>query len=144
MALATVKDVEDRLGRPLTDAEKVQVDAWLTDLEAQALARGVDLAALIEAGTLSAAVVTAIACSAVIRVLNNPKGVRQRTVSIDDYSTSETIDSAASAGLLYFTDAEWELLAPGNTGDAFTIRSYGEPDCRRGWWVHPDQWVPYP
>lgn len=144
MALATVKDVEDRIGRPLTDAEKVQVAAWFLDLEAQALARGVDLNALVDAGTLSAALVTAIMASAVIRVLNNPKGVRQRTVSIDDYSTSETIDSAASAGLLYFMDAEWELLAPGNTGDAFTIRSYGEPDCRRGWWVHPDQWVPYP
>jgi hypothetical protein len=143
MPYVTPDDVAARIGRPLTAAEAEQVAVWEADLVALVEAKGVDLAARIASGALSAAVVTAVFASAIIRVLRNPKGLRQRTESIDDYSITETVDTTASAGAIYLSDDEWDLLAPGSTGEAFTIRSYGEPGHRYGAWVHPDQWVPY-
>lgn len=144
MAFVVVADVEARLGRSLTVAESAQVEAWIEDLTALVLQRVPDLQERIDNGQVSAAVVKSVFCSAIIRVLRNPGGLRQRTESIDDYSVTETIDSSSSAGLLYLSDDEWALIIPGATGDAFTIRSYGAPDRVSGWWVHPDQWVPYP
>ena len=63
--------------------------------------------------------VVRVLSSAVIRVLKNPDGKRQE--SIDDYSW--TRDNAVSAGVLYFTDAELNDLAPGagGTGGAFSV-----------------------
>ena len=143
MAYATPLDVEKRLGRPLSPGETQQVEAWLEDLEAQILLRIPNFFDLVSVGTPSEAVVRAVMCSSVIRVLNNPKGLRQSTVSIDDYSRTETVDTTASSGALYMTDDEWNLLLPGTSGDAFTITPYGAPDRAAGWWVHPDAWVPY-
>lgn len=144
MPFAIKADVETRLGRTLTAPEGLQVEAWLEDLEALVLVRVPDLADRVDSGLPSVAVVKSVFCSAVIRVLRNPEGLRQHTESIDDYSVTKTIDVTASAGSLYLSDDEWALLIPGTTGDAFTIRPYGAPDLGAGWWVHPDQWVPYP
>lgn len=143
MPFADTQDVELRLGRTLTTSEAGQITAWLEDLEAQVLTRVPDLTERVASGAVSDAVVRAVFCSAVIRVLRNPEGLRQHTESIDDYSVTKTIDSSASAGSLYLTDDEWNLLAPGSSGDAFTIRPYSAPVGADGWWVHPDQWVPY-
>lgn len=143
MAYAVPLDVEKRLGRPLSPAESLQVEAWLEDLEAQIVYRIPTFAELVAAGTPSEAVVRAVMCTAIIRVLNNPKGLRQSTVSIDDYSRTETVDTTASSGALYLTDDEWSMLLPGTSGEAFTISPYGAPDRATGWWVHPDAWVPY-
>lgn len=144
MAFVEVSDVEARLGRTLTASETIQVTAWIEDLGALVLVRIPDLQERIDADTVSAAVVRSIFCSAIIRVLRNPEGLRQHTESIDDYSVTKTIDSSSSSGLLFLTDDEWGLLIPGGTGEAFSIDLYGAPDRRGyGWWVHPDAWVPY-
>lgn len=143
MPYATVNDVQTRFGRTLTTSETAQAEAWIGDIEAQIAQRIPTLEDQITAGNPTTAVVKAVVSNAVIRVLRNPEGLRQRQFSIDDYSESATVDVALSAGLLYLTDDEWNLLSPGSSGDAFTIRAYGAAD-REGEWIHPDMWVPLP
>ena len=128
MAYATVADVEVRYGRSLTAAESAQVTAWIEDLESEILERIPDLEDLITAGRPTAATLKRVISAAIIRKLQNPSGLRTRTVAIDDYSTTETVDSANSAGYLGLTDDEWSLLLPGASGEAFTIRPYGAAD----------------
>ena len=130
MAYATVSDVEVRYGRTLTTAEAAQVSAWIDDLEAEILERIPALEALILLGRPTPATLKRVISAAIIRKLQNPSGLRTRTVAIDDYSTTETVDAANSAGYLGLTDAEWSLLMPGSSGEAFTIRPYGAPDYR--------------
>ena len=127
MAYATVSDVEVRYGRTLTTAETAQVGAWIDDLEAEILERIPALEALIVLGRPTAATLKRVISAAIIRKLQNPSGLRTRTVAIDDYSTTETVDAANSAGYLGLTDDEWSLLLPGSSGDAFTITPYGAP-----------------
>jgi len=127
MAYATVSDVEVRYGRTLTVSEAAQVGAWIDDLEAEILERIPDLDDLVLDGRPTAATLKRVICAAIIRKLQNPSGLRTRTVAIDDYSTTETVDAANSAGYLGLTDDEWSLLLPGSSGDAFTITPYGAP-----------------
>lgn len=125
MAYATVSDVEVRYGRTLTAAEAAQVSAWIEDLEAEILERIPLLESLILAGRPTVGTLKRVECAAVIRKLQNPEGLRTTTVAIDDYSTTKTVDSANSPGWLGLTDAEWNLLLPGTSGDAFTIMPFG-------------------
>ena len=127
MAYATVSDVEVRYGRTLTTAEAAQVTAWIDDLEAEILERIPALEALIVLGRPTAGTLKRVISAAIIRKLQNPSGLRTRTVAIDDYSTTETVDSANSAGYLGLNDDEWSLLLPGSSGDSFTITPYGAP-----------------
>ena len=127
MVYATVSDVEVRYGRTLTTAESAQVTAWIDDLESEILERIPTLEALIALGRPTTATLKRVISAAIIRKLQNPSGLRTRTVAIDDYSTTETVDSANSAGYLGLTDDEWSLLLPGSSGDAFTITPYGAP-----------------
>lgn len=136
MAFVLVSDVEARLGRTLNASESAQAEAWIDDLEALVLSRVPDLEERITNGSVSIGVVRSVFCTAIIRVLRNPEGLRQHTESIDDYSVTKTIDSSGSAGLLFLTDDEWSLLIPGTTGDAFSIRLHAAPDL-------PWPWVPY-
>jgi len=122
-----VSDVEVRYGRTLTMAEAAQVAAWIDDLEAEILERIPMLEALIVLGRPTAGTLKRVISAAIIRKLQNPSGLRTRTVAIDDYSTTETVDSANSAGYLGLTDDEWSLLLPGSGGGAFTITPYGAP-----------------
>lgn len=127
MAYATWQDVQDRVGRTLTDLERRQVDAWLDDIESSILApaRVPDLHQLVADGTLLRQTVVKIEAAAVIRVLRNPEG--KLIERIDDYSW--TRDSATSTGQLYLTDDEWAELTPSTATDAFSIRLAFEP----GW-----------
>lgn len=138
MAYATVADVEVRYGRSLTAAESAQVTAWIDDLEAEVLERIPSLEALVLAGRPTVATLKRVISAAIIRKLQNPSGLRTRTVAIDDYSTTETVDAANSAGYLGLTDDEWSLLLPGSSGESFTIRPYGVP----GYAAAPDVWFP--
>lgn len=127
MAYATVSDVEVRYGRTLSAAESAQVTAWIDDLEAEILERIPALDLLVLAGRPTVGTLKRVISAAIIRKLQNPQGLRTRTVAIDDYSTTETVDSANSAGYLGLTDDEWSLLLPGSGGGAFTITPYGAP-----------------
>lgn len=125
MAYATVSDVEVRYGRTLTTAESAQVTAWIDDLEAEILERIPSLEALILAGRPTVATLKRVISAAIIRKLDNPKGLKSRTVAIDDYSTTEQPWIEGAAGALDLTDEEWSKLLPGSSGDAFTITPYG-------------------
>ena len=127
MAYTTVNDVEVRGNRAFTAGESAQVSVWIDDLEADILERIPTLADLIVAGRPTVTTIKRVVSGAILRKLDNPKGLRSRTVAIDDYSTTEVSDTANSAGWLGLTDDEWNLLLPGVSGEAFTIRPYGAP-----------------
>ena len=110
MALATLTDLADRLGRDLTTSEARQATAWLDDATAIILRR------FPQYGTTPTAISTKVCCAMVLRVLKNPDGRRQE--SIDDFSY--TIDSSRSRGEVYLSDEEAEELRPA-TGGAFSI-----------------------
>jgi len=123
-----VSDVEVRYGRTLTTAEAAQVGAWIDDLEGDILERIPLLEALIVAGRPSLSTLRKVLTSAIIRHLDNPKGLKSRTVAIDDYSTTEQpwIQGTPGGGP-ELTDEDWLKLLPGSSGDAFTITPYGAP-----------------
>ena len=125
MAYATVSDVEVRYGRTLTASESAQVTAWVEDLEAEIRERIPALEALILLGRPTVATLKRVISAAIIRKLDNPKGLKSRTVAIDDYSTTEQPWIEGSAGALDLTDDEWSKLLPGSSGDAFTITPFG-------------------
>ena len=136
MTYAAVSDVEVRYGRTLSPSESAQVAAWIEDLEAEISERVTNLPELIAAGRPTVGTLKRVISAAVIRKLQNPEGLRTTTVAIDDYSTTKTVDSSNSAGLLGLTDEEWSLILPGSSGEAFTIRPYGAPDRSA-----PDLWL---
>jgi hypothetical protein len=127
MAYATVSDVEVRYGRTLTVSESAQVGAWINDLESEILERIPALDDLVMLGRPSFATLRRVISAAIIRKLDNPKGLKSRTVAIDDYSTTEQPWIEGSAGALDLTDDEWAKLLPGSSGDAFTITPFGAP-----------------
>lgn len=110
MALATLTDLADRLGRDLTSPEVRRATAWLADAEALILKRFPAYA------TTPTAVSKKVCCAMVLRVLTNPDGKRQE--SLDDYSY--TVDSSRSRGEVYLSDDEAEELRP-QSGGAFSI-----------------------
>lgn len=69
----------------------------------------------------------------VLRVLNNPEGARQRSVTIDDATESVTIDAAVSSGEMTITDGELADLmgqrSSSSRAKAFTIT----PSAGRSW-----------
>jgi hypothetical protein len=127
MTYTNVSDVEVRYGRTLTITELGQVAAWIEDLEAEVLERIPTLEAMILAGRPTIPTIIRVVSQAIIRKLDNPKGLKSRTVAIDDYSTTEQPWIEGSAGALDLTDEEWSKLLPGSSGDAFTITPYGAP-----------------
>lgn len=133
MSVATVTDVQVRLGRPITDATEIaQVNAWLSDLEALIKVRIPDLSQRVLDGVLDSEVVKLVEAQAVVRKVKNPDGKQNERV--DDYSYGLTADAAR--GDLFLTDDEWALLLPStNPSGAFTIRPYGAPDfnCPTRW-----------
>ena len=98
--------------RPLTDAEALIVPTLLNRAEAILLATVPSVPARVDSGSLSTAVIVAVEAAMVERVLRNPEGRRQESQSIDDYTTSWTIDNAVSSGALYVSEAEVALLSP--------------------------------
>lgn len=134
MAYATVADVEVRYGRSLTAAESAQVAVWIDDLESEILERIPSLESLILAGRPTVPTIVRVVAQAVIRHLDNPKGLKSRTVAIDDYSTTEQpwIQGTPGGGP-ELSDDEWSKLLPGSTGDAFTITPFGAADSARTW-----------
>jgi hypothetical protein len=115
MSYATPSDVAVRLGRALTDAEVAQSLAYLDDIEAEIRSRFSDVdSRALDANYL--ALLIRVEATAAKRVFLNPGGIRQHAESVDDYSQSDTYDTAISAGALYVSDDEWRLLGIGSSG----------------------------
>lgn len=127
MVLATWQDVESRLlGRSFTVPEQETVTVWIGDLESDIRRRIPDVDAQVLADPSYGNVIKRVISAVVKRVLDNPKGLRQSTVSIDDYSRTETVDTTGSSGVLGFSLDDWEALLPITSGDAWTITPYGQ------------------
>jgi hypothetical protein len=115
VAVASVQDVADSLGRPITTtAEVVQVGKWLDDAEMQIRLRLGVVAALDQQA------LAFVEREAVILKIRNPEG--KKSESIDDYQYSR-YDSAAR-GQVWILDEWWDLLTPNSLGGAFTITPY--------------------
>lgn len=147
MTYASASDVAVSLGRSLTADETTQATALLTRAELLITRRITDLATRIVADAALEDVVVLVESDAVARVLRNPDGVYQER--IDDYSF--TRDRALSAGTLYISDDEWDMLltTPGTSiaSEAFTIRPFGEAGYADdvdddGTWTTPTDYVP--
>jgi len=128
MTYTNVSDVEVRYGRTLTVPEAAQAAAWIDDLEAEILERIPTVEVLITEGRPTIPTIIRVISNAIIRKLDNPKGLKSRTVAIDDYSTTEQpwIEGTPGGGP-ELTDDEWSKLLPGSSGDSFTITPYGAP-----------------
>lgn len=126
--LVTSDDVEQRLlNRVFSDDERRVIDRWIGDLLAEIRLSIGDLDKLAEDPNYLSTLKRLIS-AAVKRVLDNPRGLRQMSISIDDYTRSETVDSSASKGILYLMDEEWAQLIPALDGDVFSIRTMPAPD----------------
>jgi hypothetical protein len=108
VAFATVDQVERRIGRDLTAAERIQtghlvVDA--TSLIADAIDKDEAWAAALDP---IPARLRVTCVEAVIRVLQNPRGVRSQQEALGQYSHSEsfTTDTVLGSGALMLTDRE--------------------------------------
>lgn len=121
MTYATVEDVVARYGRTLTEGESTQVGEWLEDLSSDVRVRIPDVALRMVESTDYARLVKRVIAETIASKLRNPEGLRQRTVSIDDYSETKTVDVTNSSGRLWISDEDWSLLLPATAGDAFTI-----------------------
>lgn len=113
---ATPSDVE-AIWRPLTPNEEML--AYNRAMQASRLIRrevplvkGLTVDQRITAGTLTADDVKDVAAEMVKRTFTLPEFVRQQSVSVDDGSQSNTIDSSVSdKGGVFLTDAELQTLS---------------------------------
>ncbi|KAA9155546.1 hypothetical protein FPZ12_029565 [Amycolatopsis acidicola] len=115
MAVAAAADVAARLGRPLTEPEQAQAEAYLDDVESELVSRIPDLLTKSDVDENFKARVVRVECAALLRVLRNSDGVASETVG--DYSIS--FIRAAASGFVVITDDEWKLL--GSNRGAFML-----------------------
>lgn len=134
--LATAEDVQQRLGRALTDEEMALAGVLVNDAARLILARIPDLADRLEAEKIDHETVAMVQANAVCRVLRNPDGYRSESAG----SFSYQVDTRAAAGFLTILADEWELLGVGGSGslapatDGYLKHRIGPDDWfQRGW-----------
>lgn len=103
MAFAEPSDVAALLGRTFTADETAQAAALIAAVELIITSKVTNLGAY-------APLIALVEAKAVRRVFLNPGGIRQHSETLDDYTQSDTLDVALSAGDIYVTDEEWALL----------------------------------
>ena len=124
MLPVTATDVGEHLGRTLTTAENVQVNKWLTWIEALIVARLGPVSAL-DQGLLGM-----VACEVAAARLRNPDGATSREVAVDDGREVVRYRDSDATSLSALLDGYWDLLAPATDASAFTIAPTYQPDCR--------------
>lgn len=123
---ASVQDVATQLGRPIDDPLEInQVTAWIEMAELAIRQRYPNLDQLIADKRISQNAVNMVEASAVARHSLNPEGYTSKSERIDDYQ--QTFGMTNSAVGITFTDSEWALLTPSDSGaeGAFTITPTG-------------------
>lgn len=123
---ASVQDVATQLGRPIDDPLEInQVTAWIEMAELAIRQRYPNLDQLIADKRISQNAVNMVEASAVARHSLNPEGYTSKSERIDDYQ--QTYGMTNSSIGITFTDSEWALLAPSDSGaeGAFTITPIG-------------------
>jgi hypothetical protein len=126
-AYANPADVEARISRTLTEAEREQCEVLLQDA-----------AVMIDAAAACASVQIKrlVSCRMVIRVLADsesyPVGASQGSMSGLGYSQSWTMGSGGGAGELYLSKAEKRLLGVGNViGSHSPVEDMVEGGCNK-------------
>lgn len=129
---AQIEDVEAVWG-DLTVEEEAKVTAWLVtasnNLRLIGRRRGIDVDQFIAGDELLTQAAKDAVVESIRRRLINPTGIRQRSRTVTDGpfsdTSSETIDSAVSAGGLYFnpSDLEWLPGPPRGRFRSFSVRS---------------------
>lgn len=123
---ASVQDVATQLGRPIDDPLEInQVTAWIEMAELAIRQRYPNLDQLIADKRISQNAVNMVEASAVARHSLNPEGYTSKSERIDDYQ--QTYGMTNSSIGITFTDSEWALLTPSDSGaeGAFTITPMG-------------------
>lgn len=123
---ASVQDVATQLGRPIDDPLEInQVTAWIEMAELAIRQRYPNLDQLIADKRISQNAVNMVEASAVARHSLNPEGYTSKSERIDDYQTTYGMTNSAVG--ITFTDSEWALLTPSDSGaeGAFTITPMG-------------------
>lgn len=118
-----VEDVEQRF-RPLSDAEKINAEAFLDDAWWMLLGRRPSLEADMDAETIQIGNVIRVVAHMVRRILMNPEGLLEE--GLDDYRKRR--DQLVSTGSLYVTDEELGAVTPAGFQRTKSVRlvAYGE------------------
>lgn len=119
MAFATVQDVSETLGRPITAPEEVtQVGVWLRRAESIIRNRIPSLDVLAEDANYLQALVD-VEADVVARKVKNPDG--KVSGGVDDYNFR--YNENTRKGEIFLTDDEWALLVPmpSSLAGAFTV-----------------------
>lgn len=126
MSIGTPDAVAALLKVTFTEADFAQVGALLDAAELLLRQRVPDLQDRAGADSLFFSLVALVEVKAVRRVMLNPTGARQRSETLDDYTQSETLDTALSSADIYITDDEWRLLGVGasSAGSFSMARGY--------------------
>lgn len=109
MTYAVADDVAARW-RPLTDAEELVVQTWLSDAEIRLKFEIPDLEQRLDDGRLDQDAVIFVLANAVIRLAQNPEGAKRLDVSIDDARKSVEMYGRRGEGEIFFTDDDLALL----------------------------------
>ncbi len=119
VALAAVADVQSRIPRDLTVAETAWATVLLEDAEDLILGRIPDLLDRINAvpPTIRRSAVERAEVWAVVRVIRNPDGRSQESIS-GEYSFSR--DAALASGALYIAVSDWGDLLRSATQRRFS------------------------
>jgi hypothetical protein len=130
--MVTWQEVEQTLGRTLTNPQRQQAAMWigqaLTIIEARAVRENTTAAALDQH------VLDMVVTEAVADRFRYPDDATQITVQVDDGQVSRRYESAT--GQIRIRDEWWNMLFPTNTGGAFTIRldrPHRHPGSHHAW-----------
>lgn len=129
---ADVSDVEEVWGE-LTVAEAEKVKGWLaiasTNLRLLGRKNGLDVDQFIAGNELLTEAAKNAVVASVRRVLMNPRGIRQRSLTETDGpfgdTSSETLDSSVSASKFYFDaeDVSWLPKPPRQRFGSFRVKA---------------------
>lgn len=126
MVYATVNDVAEALGRPLSalsTEESAQIARWITRVEGRIAGRIPSLSTL-AAAPAYADTLNGVIVDVVVRRVLNPDGKVSERIDDYDYRRNEAMGDAD----LWPTASEWAELMPASGSSAFSTRPGFEPD----------------
>lgn len=103
-----IRDAGYGLAIPSSRTVDQQIQALIDKAEERLLAAVRSIPRRVATGALEPTLVRGVIEDMVLRVIKNPRALR--TLGIDDFQA--TIDTAVSAGMLYVTADERDLLSP--------------------------------
>ena len=131
MTWTTPEDITDRWIGEDQPSDTDQLKVLIGDAEATLKAEFPDLPDRVDSGELAQPVVAMVVARMVIRILQNPAGLRQTTESVGPFSTNMTF-AGDTPGQFSLTDADRRVLGyePTRSQAAFTVHpAYESVSC---------------